>query len=62
MKPTKNERYLMGFVGVVALCAIVFTYVNASKKQSQTKVSECSVYVPTSGAVVLTECADKKGK
>ena len=62
MEPTKNEKYVMGFVWVVALCAIVFTYVSASKKQSQTKVSECSVYVPTSGAVVLTECADKKGE
>ena len=62
MVPTKNEKYLMGFVWAVALCAIVFAYVSASKKQSQTKVSECSVYVPTSGAVVLTECADKKGK
>ena len=62
MVPTKNEKYVMGFVWVVALCDIVFTYVSASKKQSQTKVSECSVYVPTNGAVVLTECADKKGE
>ena len=62
MTPTKNERYLMGLVWVVALCAIIFTYMSASKKQSQAKVSECPVYVPTSGAVVLTECADKKGK
>ena len=62
MTPTKKEMYVMGFVWVVALCAIVFTYMSASKKQSQAKVSECPVYVPTSGAVVLTECADKKGK
>ena len=62
MTPTKNERYLMGLVWVVALCAIIFTYMNASKKHSQTKVSECPVYVPTNGAVVLTECADKKGE
>ena len=62
MVPTKNEKYLMGFVWAVALCAIFFAHVSASKKQSQTKVSECSVYVPTSGAVVLTECTDKKGE
>tara|TARA_R100000234_G_C4929610_1_gene147881 strand:- start:428 stop:616 length:189 start_codon:yes stop_codon:yes gene_type:complete len=60
--PTKKEMYVMGFVWVVALCAIVFSYVSAANKREKSKVSECPVYVPTSGTVVLTECADKKGK
>ena len=62
MTPTKKEMYAMGFVWGVALCAIVFSYVSANNKREKSKVSECPVYVPTNGAVVLTECADKKGE
>ncbi len=62
MTPTKKEMYVMGFVWVVALCAIFFSYISAANKKNRSKISECPVYVPTNGAVVLTECADKKGE
>ena len=60
MKLNKNERYFLGFVWAIALGAICFAYAHAINKQNKPEVSECAVYVPANGAVVMTRCADNK--
>jgi len=56
MKPTKGEYRFLAFVWAVAFAAILLTYVSAVNKQSKPELTECSVYVPDSNAVVLTSC------
>jgi hypothetical protein len=59
MKLSRNERILLGFVWAVALGTIAFTYINATKKQKRDVITECSVYIPTTGTITLVDCTKK---
>lgn len=56
MKPTKGEYRFLAIIWTVAFAAIFFAYMSAVNKQNKPELTECSVYVPDSNAVVITNC------
>ena len=59
IKANKREQVFIGVVWFIAFAAILFSYYSgeiANLDKGGDKKCDCTVYVPTNGSIIFSEC------